>query len=103
MVKEFAAGLNTLPAELHKHYNANPMKNGMDDISYSMDEFVHLIAYRIINFFYIWKHLAKKPSNNEIDFHYKLVLHYHHIMARKGGGLQGGNTLAVSAKFWLPV
>ena len=102
MVKEFAAGLNTLPAELHKRYNANPMKNGMDDISYSMDEFAHLIAYRIINFFYIWKHLAKKPSNKEIDFHYKLVLHYHHIMARKGGGLQGGNTLAVSAKFWLP-
>ena len=23
-------------------------------------------------------------------------------MARKGSGLQGGNTLAVSAKFWLP-
>lgn len=102
MVKEFVAGLNIFPAKLNKQYNANSMKNGMDNISYSMDEFVHLVAYRIVNFIYKWKHLAKKPSNNEINFHYKLVLHYHQIMARKGIGLQGGNTLVVSAKFWLP-
>ena len=67
-----------------------------------MDEFAHLVAYRIINFLYVWKYLSNKPTKNEIDFHYKLVLHYHQIMARKVSRLQGGNTLAVSAKFWLP-
>ena len=75
----------------------------MDDISYLMDEFAHLVAYQIVNFLYVWKYLSNKPTKNEIDFHYKLVLHYHQIMARKVSRLQGGNTLAVSAKFWLPL
>ena len=74
----------------------------MDDITYLMDEFAHLVAYCIINFLYVWKYLSNKPTKNKIDFHYKLVLHYHQIMARKVSRLQGGNTLAVSAKFWLP-
>ena len=45
MVKEYFAGGNKYPTGLHNQYNKHPTKNGMDDISYSMDKFAHLVVY----------------------------------------------------------